>query len=49
MENGNNYQPTPDEEPQNHKDKIGKMSQQAFQTTDFRAIAGQESKVENMS
>ena len=40
---------SPDEEPQNHKDKIGKMSQQAFQTTDFRAIAGQESKVKNMS
>ena len=40
---------SPDDVPQNHKDKIGKMSQQAFQTTDFRTIAGQESKVKNMS
>ena len=36
---------SPDDQPKNHRDKIGKMSQQAFQTTDFRAIAGQQPKV----
>ena len=36
---------SPDEQPRSHKDKIAAMSKQAFQTTDFRTIAGQSPKV----
>ena len=34
-----------DDDPPSHRDKIAKMSKEAFHTTDFRAIAGQQPKV----
>ena len=36
---------SPDDEPSSHRDKIAKMSIEAFHTTDIRAIAGQQPKV----
>ena len=36
---------SPDEQPRSHRDKIAAMSKHAFQTTDFRTIAGQSPKV----
>ena len=36
---------SPDNQPKSHKDKIAAMSKEAFQTTDFRTIAGQSPKV----
>ena len=39
---------SPDEQPRSHRDKIAAMSKQAFQTTDFRTIAGQSPKVWNV-